>query len=57
MVYIKGADSIILERLAVESDRKLLDDVQSFVHESSCQGLRTLMIAMKVLDPSELERF
>lgn len=27
------------------------------MHESSCQGLRTLLIAMKVLDSEELERF
>jgi magnesium-transporting ATPase (P-type) len=49
-MYIKGADSIIEERLADNNDKNFLKHVNKFVHDSSVQGLRTLLIAMKVID-------
>jgi phospholipid-transporting ATPase len=59
-LYIKGADSIILDRLSHEpekNDAETMSYVKKFVDYSSCIGLRTLLVAVKVLDEEELEQF
>jgi len=58
-LYIKGADSIILERLSEEckEDTKMMDRVKLFLDESSTKGFRTLLMGMKILDESELKEF
>lgn len=56
-LYIKGADSIILDRLSREpekNDEDTMSYVKKFVDYSSCIGLRTLLVAVKVLDEDEL---
>lgn len=56
-LYIKGADSIILDRLSRElekNDEDTMTYVKKFVDYSSCIGLRTLLVAVKVLDEDEL---
>lgn len=57
-LYVKGADSIIKERL----DRKQLDEdlmelVDDFLTRASVKGYRTLLMAMKVLDEAEVKEF
>ncbi len=59
-LYIKGADSIILDRLSREpekNDEDTMSYVKKFVDYSSCIGLRTLLVAVKVLDEDELLQF
>ena len=59
-LYIKGADSIILDRLSREpekNDENTMSYVKKFVDYSSCIGLRALLVAVKVLDEDELYQF
>ena len=54
-VFVKGADSTMIPRLAVnEGDPEIREAVSSFVEQSSCDGLRTLLVAMKVLEPDDM---
>ena len=50
-MYIKGADSIIIERL--NSEQPFLKKNEFFINEFSKQGLRTLAIAMRVISEAE----
>lgn len=53
-LYCKGADSIIKERLDPKQiDKNLLGETEDFLHKASLKGLRTLLMAMKVVDQSE----
>jgi len=56
-VYMKGADSIILERLSDESwnDEWTMPRIHKFLKESSTKGFWTLLMAMKILSEKELE--
>lgn len=58
-LYIKGADSIILEWLSEEAkeDKRMMDKIQLFLKESSTKGFRTLLMGMKILDDEELNEF
>ena len=57
-LYIKGADSEIKKRLKPDGqDPNIVSAVENFVSESSTQGLRTLLFAMKVLDEDEVHAF
>ena len=47
-LYIKGADSIIEERLDESTPKDILEKSRYFVNLFSAQGYRTLYIAMKV---------
>ena len=51
-VYMKGADSIIKERLSEESknDQWMMPKINQFLKESSTKGFRTLLMAMWVID-------
>ena len=56
-LYVKGADDVIKERLDKREgyqDKQVLDSVEKFVKESSQNGLRTLLFAMKVLTEEEV---
>lgn len=53
-LYIKGADNVILERLE-QTPRARLEFTNNFVDKSSVRGYRTLLMAMKILDDSELQ--
>lgn len=48
-MYIKGADSIIKERLAKDNKLVLDDELNKF----SSIGLRTLLVGMRVISESE----
>jgi len=58
-VYIKGADSIIIDWLSEESknDKRMMDKIQLFLQESSTKGFRTLLMGMKIIDENELKEF
>jgi len=50
-LYCKGADSIIKSRLDHNQiDKNLLGDTDEFLEKASMKGLRTLLMAMKVID-------
>ena len=54
----KGADSVILERLSKESlESKVYRETQSSVDLCAEEGLRTLFLAEKELDPKEFEEW
>lgn len=55
-LYTKGADSIIMERLSkTQNSQKTLDTANNFLGKASVNGLRTLLMAMRVIDDKELE--
>ena len=56
-LYIKGADSIIEERLDESTPKEVLEKSRYFVNLFSAQGYRTLYIAMKVFKEEEWEDF
>ena len=57
ILYCKGADSIIEERLSKTSDQAILKQCKHYVDKFSAQGLRTLFIAMKVISENEYNIF
>ena len=56
-LYIKGADSIIEERLDDSTPTEVLEKSRYFVNLFSSQGYRTLYIAMKIFKEEEWEDF
>jgi len=55
-LYIKGADSIIKDRLSSRFiDEKTMDCTNDFLARSSVIGLRTLLMAMRVIDKQEFD--
>lgn len=53
---MKGADSIVIERLDKSVKQPYMERYEEKLTEYSVQGLRTLLFAMKVLDESEYEK-
>ena len=53
-LFCKGADNVIKERLLPGQDMSKTD---YFLSESATKGYRTLLVAMKVLDEEEVEKF
>ena len=56
-MYIKGADSVIEERLHKKSNNEILNKCKYFVDYFSSQGFRTLFVGMKLLSEQEYEQF
>lgn len=57
-MYTKGADSIIKSRLDPKQiDKIIMGDTDDFLTKASLKGLRTLLMAMKVIDESEYKEF
>ena len=56
-LYIKGADSIIEERLDESTPSSVLERARYFVNLFSAKGYRTLYIAMRILSVEECEDF
>ena len=56
-LYIKGADSIIEERLDDSTPSSVLERARYFVNLFSSKGYRTLYIAMRILSAEETEDF
>ena len=57
IMYVKGADSIIEQRLSPKSNKEILTQCKYYVDKFSAQGLRTLFIAMKLLSENEYKNF
>ena len=54
VLYCKGADNVIVERLfQPDKQQELLDKTNLFVEEFAKDGLRTLFLAKKNLEPKE----
>ncbi|KNC47942.1 uncharacterized protein AMSG_04177 [Thecamonas trahens ATCC 50062] len=53
MLYIKGADNLIMDRL--RPDEPLLAPTQSHLEAAAREGLRTLLVAQRTLDRAETE--
>ena len=56
-LYIKGADSIIKSRLHTSKPQPFLEKTNDYLTQFSLIGLRTLMMAMRVLSESEYSEF
>jgi len=57
-MFTKGADSIIKARLDDHQlDKKMWADIDTFLSKASAKGLRTLLMAMRVIDPEEFKDF
>ena len=56
-LYIKGADSIIEERLDNSTPLSVLEKARYFVNLFSAKGYRTLYVAMRILSAEECEEF
>ena len=52
-MLIKGADSIIIERLSQSSQQPFLELTEDYLNKFSLKGLRTLCYAMRVFSESE----
>ena len=56
-LYIKGADSIIEERLSKDVKKEILQQCKNYVNKFSAQGFRTLFVGMKILTEEEYKVF
>ncbi|CEM36626.1 unnamed protein product [Vitrella brassicaformis CCMP3155] len=56
MLYCKGADSAMLERLAPNQNEQIAK-VRRHINEFAVKGLRTMVLARRRLDQSEYESF
>lgn len=57
-LLIKGADSIIKDRLDKNQySQEFSQKIEWFLDTASKQGLRTLLMGMKIVSPAELEKF
>lgn len=56
-LYVKGADSIIKARLSKNTPQQFLETTNDYLTQFSLVGLRTLMMAVKVLSEEEYMLF
>ena len=56
-LYIKGADSIIIERLSENTNKDILEKCIQEVNFFSSKGYRTLLVGMKILSQKEYDIF
>lgn len=52
-LYVKGADTVIKSRLSRDVQQRFLTKIDAYVEDFSLRGLRTLLIAMRVMTPDE----
>ena len=52
-MYIKGADSLIIDRIDNDHEQPYEEQINKQVDEYSRKGLRTLVIAMKIFSEEE----
>ena len=52
-LYIKGADTKIRERLSVTNPQIFQEKIERDISEFSKLGLRTLLVAMRIIEPSQ----
>ena len=56
-LYIKGADTIIEERLSKNTNKNILEKCRENVNYFSSMGYRTLLVGMKILSQNEYDIF
>lgn len=56
-MYIKGADSVVKQKLDMSIPQPFLEFANQQLYSFSIVGLRTLLIGMKVLSKKEVEEF
>ena len=56
-LFCKGADAMMLKRLATGTDADLLARVNDNLHYFSTKGLRTLVIGTREIEPDTFERW
>ena len=56
-LYIKGADSIIEERLSKNTNKNILEKCKESVNYFSSLGYRTLLVGMKIISQKEYDIF
>ena len=56
-LYIKGADSIIEERLSKDTNKNILEKCKENVNFFSSLGYRTLLVGMKIISQNEYDIF
>ena len=56
-LYIKGADSIIEQRLHKDTNLNILEKCRESINYFSSQGYRTLLIGMKIISQEEYNTF
>uniref|UniRef100_A0A915PT32 Phospholipid-transporting ATPase n=1 Tax=Setaria digitata TaxID=48799 RepID=A0A915PT32_9BILA len=56
-LYIKGADSVIFPRLKSDSDKTLIGKTAEHLVDFANHGLRTLCMAMSILNEEEYEKW
>jgi magnesium-transporting ATPase (P-type) len=55
-LYIKGADNVILSRLdESKNDPSFIEETKKFLERASRQGYRTLLVAIRLFDESEVD--
>ena len=53
----KGADNVILERLEVGKDDMLVKTTIDYIEEFAKEGLRTLLLAQREIDPEVYKKW
>ena len=56
-LYMKGADTIVKDRLAKEQNKEIEATVDDFLKRCSQKGFRSLVMAMKVVSQEEVDEF
>ena len=56
-MYCKGADNVIKARLNYDVEQPFLNEINIKLDEFSKRGFRTLLLAFKIMEESELEVF
>ena len=56
-VYVKGADSVIEERLSNKTNKSILKQCKYYINKFSSHGYRTLFIAMKIISQKEYDEY
>ncbi len=54
-IYTKGADTIIKKRLSTETTQVFLAAIDPKIEEFSVKGLRTLLVAMRMISETEYQ--
>lgn len=54
-LYVKGADTVIKHRLSKDIHQKFLPKIDAYVEDFSLRGLRTLLVAMRVISEDEYQ--
>ncbi|KAI8984278.1 hypothetical protein BDF20DRAFT_911396 [Mycotypha africana] len=57
ILYCKGADNVIAERLDKQQEGNIYDETMEHVNTFSENGLRTLLLAYRVLNEDEFEKW